>query len=64
MPSPADTVIVGLLVLLPVLYIFRNSLPFINKPASSAAVNVKSKVPEDEGDPSDWVEKMERGVSL
>lgn len=68
MPTPADTLIVVLLVLLPVLYYYRDTLPLIGKPAKSgdrASVNgVNGKKKEDEGDPRDWLEQMQRAVSI
>ncbi|ODN75426.1 hypothetical protein L202_06577 [Cryptococcus amylolentus CBS 6039] len=61
MPGATDTVIIALTILLPLLYFFRNSLPFIGgkpKNAPSAAVSEKTAV--EEGDPSDFVGKMAR----
>lgn len=69
MPTPADTLIVVLLVLLPVLYFYKDSLPLIGKPSKNsgdrAGVNGnggKGGV-EEEGDPRDWLEQMNKAVS-
>jgi hypothetical protein len=69
MPTPADTLIVVLLVLLPVLYFYKDSLPLIGKPSKNsgdrAGVNgngSKGGV-EEEGDPRDWLEQMNKAVS-
>ena len=66
MPTPADTLIVVLLVLLPVLYFYKDSLPLIGKPSKNsgdrAGVNgngSKGGV-EEEGDPRDWLEQMNK----
>lgn len=70
MPTPADTLIVVLLVLLPVLYFYKDSLPLIGKPSKNsgdrAGVNgngSKGGV-EEEGDPRDWLEQMNKAVSF
>lgn len=62
MPSPADTTIIALLVLLPLLYLYRNKLPFL-KPADqkvNGSTNGIKTVVEEDGDPRDWVAKMEK----
>lgn len=68
MPSSVDLTLVVLTILLPILYLYRNSLPFINAPKDAAnKINgVAGKAVStvlDEGDPRDWVAKMERNVS-
>ena len=67
MPTPADTLIVVLLVLLPVLYYYRETLPLIGKPVKlgdRAGVNGNAgKKQEEEGDPRDWLEQMQKAVS-
>ena len=68
MPSTTDLVIIALTVLLPLLFFFRNSLPFIGaKPASANGVYANGHGPrkkeEGGGDPRDFVGKMEKGVS-
>jgi hypothetical protein len=69
MPSPIDITLVVLTILLPVLYLYRNSIPFINSPkdAANTVNSIGGKVASvvvDEGDPRDWVAKMEKNVSL
>jgi NADPH-ferrihemoprotein reductase len=71
MPTPADTLIVALLVLLPVLFYYRDSLPLIGKPGTNrsgdragAGGNGGKGVVEEEGDPRDWLEQMRKAVSL
>ena len=74
MPTPADTIIVVLLVLLPILYVYRDSLPLIGKSAlnkassssstSNGAVGLAGKKKrEEQGDPRDWLEQMKKAVS-
>ena len=72
MPTPADTIIVVLLVLLPILYVYRDSLPLIGKSALNKASSTTSngvggaagkKNKEDQGDPRDWLEQMKKAVS-
>jgi NADPH-ferrihemoprotein reductase len=73
MPTPADTIIVVLLVLLPILYVYRDSLPLIgksalNKASSSTTSNgvvgaAGKKKREEQGDPRDWLEQMKKAVS-
>ncbi|WVR04474.1 hypothetical protein IAU60_001477 [Kwoniella sp. DSM 27419] len=72
MPSQVDLSIIILSIALPILFLFRNSLPFIGgKPRVAAATGAvqngassgaaaRGKVVEDEGDPRDFVGKMER----
>lgn len=65
--SQVDLVILFLAVALPLLWWFRESLPFIGgKPASAADASLKrgGAGADDEGDPRDFVGKMERGVSI
>ncbi len=69
MPSAVDLVIVFLTIALPLAFWFRNSIPFIGgKPRAAVSNGINghgakaSKV--DEGDPRDFVGKMERGVSF
>lgn len=63
--APVDLTIVGLAILLPLLWYFRESLPIIGgKPRAAVSVPAHSKRKEDEGDPRDFVGKMQRGVSL
>lgn len=64
--SQVDLVILFLAVALPLLWWFRESLPFIGgKPAGAADASLKrgGAGADDEGDPRDFVGKMERGVS-
>lgn len=65
MLSPIDLAIVLLTLLLPLAWYFRDSLPIISgklRPATVSDGNgVHVKV--DDGDPRDFVEKMENGVS-
>ncbi len=72
MVSTIDIVIISLTILLPVLFIYRDSLPFIGgKPLTSAAAaaangngnGVAGGVDKEEGDPRDFVEKMGKAVS-
>jgi NADPH-ferrihemoprotein reductase len=65
MPSPLDLTIIALTLLLPIMFWFRESLPFIGakrRAAVSTGNVTKAKV--DEGDPRDFVGKMERAVSI
>jgi NADPH-ferrihemoprotein reductase len=72
MPSPLELTIYLLPLLLALAFFYRDSLPIIGgKAASSSAVAARSAGPngkgtkkEDEGDPRDFVGKMERAVSL
>jgi len=62
--APVDLTIIGLTLLLPLLWFFRESLPFIGgKPRAKVAAPTTTKRKEDEGDPRDFVGKMQRGVS-
>ncbi len=72
MPSPVDIVIITLTILLPVLYIYREQLPIIGGKTRDEVLangnghvngNGKEKGGEDEGDPRDFVDKMEKAVS-
>lgn len=67
MASPFDLLILFLTIALPLAYYFRDSLPIIGAKSSPSTVlsngNV-SKKREEEGDPRDFVGKMERAVSL
>lgn len=63
MPSPLDLVIVALGILLPLAFLYRNSLPFISgRTTSNTGLNGNTRVAAaaDEGDPRDFVGKMER----
>ncbi|KAI5450457.1 hypothetical protein NCC49_003079 [Naganishia albida] len=65
MPSPVDLTLVVLTILLPILYLYRNSIPFINAPKDAAnkingVAGKAASALADEGDPRDWVAKMER----
>ncbi|OXM79615.1 NADPH-ferrihemoprotein reductase [Cryptococcus neoformans Bt63] len=62
MLSAVDIVIITLTVALPLLYFFRESLPFIGGKTRAAAPHaaVANKANVDEGDPSDFVGKMTR----
>lgn len=66
MPSAVDIVIIVLTVALPVLYFFRESLPFIGGRTRAAAPHalVANKTSVEEGDPSDFVGKMRRAVRV
>lgn len=62
--TPIDLTIIVLGVILPLLWFFRESLPIIGgKPRSTGAPVAASKKKEEEGDPRDFVGKMQRGVS-
>lgn len=63
--APVDWTIVVLGLLLPVLWFFRESLPIIGgKPrAVITPSTTQTNKKEDEGDPRDFVAKMQRGVS-
>jgi len=66
MPSPLDLAIVLLTLLLPLAWYFRESLPFIGaKPRSAAYTNGNGvgHGKDDDGDPRDFVEKMEKLVN-
>ncbi|KAK8846787.1 hypothetical protein IAR55_005875 [Kwoniella newhampshirensis] len=63
MPSPIDLLIIVLTIGLPLLYIFRDSLPVIGGKPRSAAVNGSAaggKTKVEDGDPRDFVVKMQR----
>ena len=64
--TPLDMTILILTIALPLLWYFRDSLPLIGGRSKSNLTNgvshSKSKV--DEGDPRDFVAKMEKAVSL
>lgn len=67
--SQVDLVILFLTVALPLLWWFRDSLPFIGgKPRSSADAAALKRGgvggADEDGDPRDFVGKMERGVSI
>lgn len=66
MLSAVDIVIITLTVALPLLYFFRESLPFIGGKTRAAAPHaaVTNKANVDEGDPSDFVGKMTRAVRV
>ena len=65
MPAPIDMFILILTIVLPLAWYFRDSLPFIGtRSASVPAGAVKGKnAAVEEGDPRDFVGKMDRGVS-
>ncbi len=75
MVSAVDTVIVVLTIALPLLYFYRESIPFIGGKVKSTIIgnghangsangNGNGKaIKEDEGDPRDFVAKMEKAVS-
>ena len=65
MPSPVDLFILILTIALPLAWYFRDSLPLIGSrsPTSGSSVANKARNAVDEGDPRDFVGKMERGVS-
>ncbi|GFZ49232.1 NADPH-hemoprotein reductase [Saitozyma sp. JCM 24511] len=61
MPSPVDLTILLLTILLPLAWWFRNSLPIIGgKPRAALTTNGSASRKVDEGDPRDFVGKMER----
>lgn len=65
MPSPVDLTILLLTILLPLAWWFRNSLPIIGgKPRAALTTNGSASRKVDEGDPRDFVGKMERAVSV
>jgi hypothetical protein len=65
MPSPIDLTILLLTILLPLAWWFRNSLPIIGgKPRAALTTNGSAARKVDEGDPRDFVGKMERAVSV
>lgn len=67
MASTYDLFIIALTVLLPLTWYFRESIPFIGgKPTApiGSAAGASSNKKVEEGDPRDFVGKMERGVSL
>lgn len=71
MASPVDMIIIVLTIALPLLFFFRNSLPFIGgrsrdgADGASAGSLKRSSTGMDEGDdPRDFVDKMARGVSV
>ena len=66
MASPFDLLILFLTIALPLAYYFRDSLPIIGAKSGSSAVVTNGNVAkkrEEEGDPRDFVGKMERAVS-
>jgi NADPH-ferrihemoprotein reductase len=67
MASPIDLLIIFLTIALPLAFYFRDSLPIIGTKAKtlspSANGHAAPKKREDEGDPRDFVGKMERAVS-
>jgi hypothetical protein len=67
MASPFDILILLLTIGLPLAYYFRDSLPIIGGKSNPAAAVTNGHAPkkrEEEGDPRDFVGKMERAVSL
>jgi NADPH-ferrihemoprotein reductase len=65
MPSPIDLTILLLTILLPLAWWFRNSLPIVGgKPRAALTTNGSASRKVDEGDPRDFVGKMERAVSM
>jgi NADPH-ferrihemoprotein reductase len=67
MASPFDILILLLTIGLPLAYYFRDSLPIIggkSNPAAAVTNGHATKKREEEGDPRDFVGKMERAVSL
>lgn len=67
MASQVDLVIIALAVLLPLLFWFRESLPFIGKRGKDElgrGVGAAGADDEEEGDPRDFVTKMTRAVSV
>jgi NADPH-ferrihemoprotein reductase len=68
MPSPIDILIISLTILLPVLYLFRDSLPLIGakQPVSLLPKGASDVVPPvvEKGDPRDFVDQLERSVSV
>jgi len=62
--TPVDLTIIFLTLLLPLLWYFRESLPIIGGKPKSATTTGAPKKREEEGDPRDFVGKMERGVSF
>ena len=66
MPSPIDIVIILLTFMLPLSWYFRNSLPLVRGKARGQKISTGNGVGHykvEEGDPRDFVGKMERGVS-
>lgn len=68
MPAPIDLFILALTIVLPLAWYFKDSLPIIggrsrSGTTSSLAGGSGKKGAVDEGDPRDFVGKMERGVS-
>jgi NADPH-ferrihemoprotein reductase len=61
--APVDLTIILLTLLLPLLWYFRESLPIVGGKAKKITTTGASKKREEEGDPRDFVAKMERGVS-
>lgn len=67
--TPVDLIIILLGLVLPTLFFFRNSLPFIGgrAPSGGAGSVPGQKIDlggiDDGDDPRDFVDKMERGVS-
>lgn len=66
MLSAIDIVIITLTIALPLLFFFRESLPFIGGKTRAAAPHaaIANKASVDEGDPSDFVGKMTRAVRV
>lgn len=66
MASPIDYVIILLTIILPLAYYYRDSLPVIGSKPAASSLNghAAPKRKEEEGDPRDFVGKMERAVSL
>lgn len=66
MASPIDYVIILLTIILPLAYYYRDSLPIVGgKPAASTSNgHAAPQRKEEEGDPRDFVGKMDRAVSL
>lgn len=67
MPSPVDMVIIVLTIALPLLFWFRESLPFIGSRPRTVPVEEKKSAGASgayDGDERDFVEKMEKMVSI
>ena len=58
-----DLTLVILTLALPLLWWFRESLPFIGSKPRLPTSNGTAKTAVDEGDPRDFVQRMERAVS-
>lgn len=66
MASQVDLLIIALAVILPLLFWFRESIPFIGKPKGDEfgrSAGDSAAAEEEEGDPRDFVGKMTRAVS-